>query len=281
MWRTKQDVPQTNKIAALEEAGFFEDCKEAWAEETKTYEPKRVLNDHAPLSVELGMLLEREKIGFLKNPAAVVINVSITAFLGVVFGVIFFQVGQADRSDPTVIQSQLGAVINILISTMFGQSQVALSEFPTERPMFLREYSTRHYSVVTYFASRLVTEAFQTLLATTVQALIVFFMIGFQQSFLQFLSVSFSLAMTSTAVSVLLGSFFSDPESARSMFTVRHSLMCLPLRHSNNSSIFAFCSLLWSHKCTSRVSSSQSRSSLSVCAGLNIYVPSPTRRAWP
>jgi ABC-2 type transporter len=158
----------------------------------------------------------------LKNPAVIIINISITAFLALVFGLIFNRVGaNTDRADPTVVQSQLGAIINILISTMFGQSQTALTSFPAERPMFIREYATRHYGVVPYFLSRLATEAFQTLLATTIQAIIAYYMIGFQQTFWQFLTVTFSLAMTSTAVAVLLGSFFSDRTAAEAMFTVR------------------------------------------------------------
>lgn len=223
-----------NELKSLALAGFFKKDTRTLVEAAE-YTVKKT-TDHAPLSVELAMLLEREKIGLLKNPAAVIINFMITAFLGLVFGVIFYGVGQADRSDPTVVQSQLGALINIMISTMMGQSQVALSTFPTERPMFVREYSTRHYSVLTYFVSRLTTEAVQTFLATLLQALVVFWMIGFQQSFWAFLATSFSLAMTSTAVSVLLGSFFSDEEAARSTFTVRYDHVPLPPRRSNQSS---------------------------------------------
>jgi hypothetical protein len=47
---------------------------------------------------------------------------------------------------------------------MFGTAQPALLGFPAERPVFLREYSTNHYSVVSYFASRLTMEALITAL---------------------------------------------------------------------------------------------------------------------
>ena len=64
------------------------------------------------------------------------------------------------------------------------------------------------------------TEALYSFVAVFVQAVIVFWMIGFQQTFLQFLSVLYALCMTSTAVSVLLGSIFSDSKLAASMFTM-------------------------------------------------------------
>jgi hypothetical protein len=50
----------------------------------------------------------------------------------------------------------------VLLMGMFGTAQPALLGFPAERPVFLREYSTNHYSVVSYFASRLTMEAFLT-----------------------------------------------------------------------------------------------------------------------
>ena len=51
-----------------------------------------------------------------------------------------------------------------MVIGMFGTAQPALLSFPAERPVFLREYSTNHYSVVSYFFSRLTMEALLTAL---------------------------------------------------------------------------------------------------------------------
>jgi len=135
-----------------------------------------------------------------------------------VFGIIFYQIGAKDRTDPIVVQSQLGALMNINMSTMMGQSQTALIVFAAERALFLREYATDHYGIVPYFVSHLATEALQCSVAMMVQALIAYFMIGFQQSFVEFLLVTFALAMTTTAVAVLLGAASSDIKTAQAMF---------------------------------------------------------------
>lgn len=121
---------------------------------------------------------------------------------------------------PQDVQAQVGAITNILISTMFGQAQGALMAFPSERPLFLREYSTNHYGVVPYFISKLGTEAFRASLAITVQTAITYFMIGFQLNIFTFFAIQFSLAMTSQAIAVFLGSNFSDPDSANQFFTI-------------------------------------------------------------
>jgi hypothetical protein len=64
-----------------------------------------------------------------------------------------------------------------------GQSQPALFIFAAERPVFLREYSTNHYNIIPYFLSHLWTEALQSFVAMFAQALIVYWMIGFQMTF--------------------------------------------------------------------------------------------------
>ena len=88
---------------------------------------------------------------------------------------------------------------------MFGTAQPALLAFPDERPVFLREYSTNHYSVISYFLSRLLMEAFVTFMQVLVSTIISYFMIGFQCSFISFLVIAYALAMASTALAVLLG----------------------------------------------------------------------------
>jgi hypothetical protein len=55
-------------------------------------------------------------------------------------------------------------MVMILMMSMFGTAMPTLLSFPEERPVFLREYSTNHYSVIAYFMSRLAMEALITFL---------------------------------------------------------------------------------------------------------------------
>ena len=52
----------------------------------------------------------------------------------------------------------------ILMMSMFGTAMPTLLSFPEERPVFLREFSTNHYGTISYFISRLATEAIITFL---------------------------------------------------------------------------------------------------------------------
>jgi hypothetical protein len=195
------------------------------------------------------MLLQREINSMIRNPAPMIANVCITAVLALIFGIIFFGVGREDRTNflvswfcrisvgsstqrPNnssiitwilfiylqVVQAQLGAVVNVLMSVMMGQSQTALLTFSSDRPVFLREYATNHYTILPYFLSKLVAEVISSFAAVVVLVLITYYMIGIQMNIFIFFLISYTLALTTTAVCVLLGSACTDPKIATAFF---------------------------------------------------------------
>jgi ABC-2 type transporter len=105
----------------------------------------------------------------------------------------------------------------VIMMSMFGTAQPALLSFPQERPVFLREYSTDHYSVFSYFLSRLSMEAFITALQILVQAVITYFLISFKSDFWIYYLNMYALAMASTAIAVLLGCSVEDPKLGQEM----------------------------------------------------------------
>ena len=110
------------------------------------------------------MLFTRELNNLGRDTAAVGARFGLTIFLGTLIGTIFLNVGETDSSVPSNINSHFGALIMVMLMSMFGTAQPALLAFPEERPVFLREFSTNHYSVISYFASRFTMEAFITAL---------------------------------------------------------------------------------------------------------------------
>jgi hypothetical protein len=80
-----------------------------------------------------------------------------------------------------------------------------LLAFPDERPVFIREYSTNHYSVLSYFACRLILEATVTFIQIWVAVIITYHLLSVTMNIFLFFSIIYVLAMASTAVAVLLG----------------------------------------------------------------------------
>lgn len=169
------------------------------------------------LQTQILWLFYRELKNLFRDTTAVGARFGSTIFLSCLVGALFFDVGSSDSSVPTNLQSHFGALIMVGLMSMFGTAEPALLSFPDERPVFLREYSTNHYSVVSYFISRLSMEAFLTGLQVLVLLAITFYMINLQGSFEMFFVSVYSLAMGSTAVSVMLGCSVEDPKLAQEM----------------------------------------------------------------
>jgi ABC-2 type transporter len=219
------NVAQANPIQQLDKDGFFpKDTRKLPEPFVETMEGKDELGitltehhlqggfDERPpnLLIQVAMLFTRELRNLRRDTAAVGARFGLTIFLGLLIGLIFRNVGKADRDVPQNLNSIFGALLMVLLMSMFGTAQPALLAFPEERPVFLREYSTNHYSVVSYFMARFTMEAVITGLQVLVQLLITYFFIGFESSFGMLWATVYSLAMSSTALSVLLGKFESQ-----------------------------------------------------------------------
>jgi ABC-type multidrug transport system permease subunit len=105
----------------------------------------------------------------------------------------------------------------VMMMGMMGTAMQTLLAFPQQRPIFVREYSTNHYSVVSYFLSRFTVEAVVTALQVLVMVIITFWLVGFQSNFGMFYLNIYGLAMASSAISIMLGSVVEDPKLAQEM----------------------------------------------------------------
>jgi len=169
------------------------------------------------MRTQVSLLFGRELKNLKRDVTAVAARFGLTTFLGVLVGIIFYDVGASDSAINSNLQSHFGAMIMVLLMSMFGTAQPALLAFPAERPVFLREYSTNHYSAASYFLSRFTVEATITAAQVFWQLIIQYWMIGFQGGFGMFFATVYSLAMASTALGVLLGCSVEDPKLGQEM----------------------------------------------------------------
>lgn len=108
------------------------------------------------------MLFSRELQNIKRDKTVLLARVVLTIVIALFAGFVFFQVGEADSTEYFFLHSQFGAVTTLCAVMMILTSQTALMVFPAERPVFLREYTTDHYSVASYFTSRLALESVVT-----------------------------------------------------------------------------------------------------------------------
>lgn len=163
---------------------------------------------HVSFVTEVRLLFKRELKNTIRNKL-VRARFALTTFISLLVGCIFFGVGSGQD-----INSHFGSMVMMLMISMFSTALPTLVGFSDERPVFLREYSTNHYSVVSYFISKLVAEALITLIQVLEILLVVFFLVDLQGSFAEFVAIEFTLAMASTATAVLVGCSVEDPKMA-------------------------------------------------------------------
>lgn len=223
-------VAQANPIEVLDEAGFFAagtnggDNKQHEGPKTITSNSNTItketnktassLNNHVGFGVQTRLLFDREIKKLWRDKFSFLTRVGSSVVFGLLFGFIFLNVGQSSYEDYPEVMASFGAIANLLISTMFGVAQSSLTEFPKDRPVFLREYSTNHYSVLPYFVAKFTMECILILLQVSAQLVASFFLMGFQMNFFYFLAVNFMLAIASTSIGVFIGSSVEDPAVA-------------------------------------------------------------------
>jgi ABC-2 type transporter len=177
------NVAQSTTLEQLKSSGFSpKDTRrigEAFTSEegkdalgiTLTRRSKVGVEDNRPVGMltEIRMLFGREALNFRRDVGALGTRFGLDIFLSILIGIIFLNVGKSNSANQQNLQSHFGALIMVMLMSMFGTAQPALLAFPEERPVFLREYSTNHYNVFSYFLSRLTMEAFITFLQITLQ----------------------------------------------------------------------------------------------------------------
>lgn len=113
--------------------------------------------------------------------------------------------------------NEFGAIVGIGIAAFFGSAQPLLLSFPLERPVFLREYSSNMYSVVSYFLAKTIVELGVTLGQNIALWLIVFFTLQFRAGIvglLMLIGTTWLMAVSASSMALWVGCIVSTPSSA-------------------------------------------------------------------
>jgi len=223
-------VAQKESIERLETAGFFpvndfstHFPKQAGSKDNNTksddgslekLDASAAASDRVGFVTQTKWLFAREAQNFRRNIHPLKTRTGMTLMVSLLCGCLFFEAAKKDLTSFSNIQSAFGALLLALMANMFSTTLPALVAFPEERPVFLREYSGGCYTVVAYFVSRFTMEVVVTAVQVTISTLITYFMVGFSQPYGLFWLVSYAMAMTSTALGVLVGSSVADPTVA-------------------------------------------------------------------
>jgi ABC-2 type transporter len=117
---------------------------------------------------QIQVLLTRERLSFLRFPITFLFTLLVSVFLCVLSGILFLGVGAKPVTDDGVISGILGSVVNTMLLTMMLNAGIINASVIYEKQLFLREYATDHYAVISFMATKFIVESIQTMLITLV-----------------------------------------------------------------------------------------------------------------
>ena len=198
----------SNKLSAI--GGSFSSKKKS--EQTDEAKPNSL--------VQAWWLTIREFRALYRDTGSLIGRFAGTAFLNVLFAVIFLHAGDQLRQGYTV-QSHFGAMVQIWIGALFGAAQPALLLFPLERIVFIREKATGTYGTVPYVFAKLLVELPVSFLTALLTMLVSYWTIGFIGNFFYLTLSLWALMLASTSTAYIMGSVVSTPKVNFQSFLVR------------------------------------------------------------
>lgn len=178
----------------------------------------------------LGTLMWRDVLNIRRNPLLVRSRIVQTAVIALIAGGLFWKL----ESDYTLkglskgFNSKNGAFFFLSVSAFMSSLSPMILTFPLEKGVFLKEQSSKMYSVGSYFLSRNLVEIPYLLIFPMITSLVVYWMIDLRSSaecFFIFYFFQLLCVLAGTSFGLFTSSFFSDPKTASGMVP----LVVLPL----------------------------------------------------
>ena len=122
-------------------------------------------------------LLERNIIGLLRNPAALIGRIIISVFVAAFMLMVFWKNGE----DPDKTIEVTSSIFFTCIAQLALYEFATVLEFQKERGVFIREYTSHMYGTVSYYMSKLALELPLLLALPLLENSMTFWGIGYRE----------------------------------------------------------------------------------------------------
>ncbi|KAJ3103626.1 hypothetical protein HDU97_009965 [Phlyctochytrium planicorne] len=161
-------------------------------------------------------LLGRNFKESFRNPAIIGATLGQGVFMCVVVGFIFYRLDLSQAG----IQNRLGALFFLVVNQTFGVVMPLIGTIPLERPIILRERAGGSYQASAAFFAKWISSIPLTLIGTSILALPVYWIIGFQSSvnnYGTFYVILLVHSFAANAMGTMIGSGVKTPQIGQIM----------------------------------------------------------------
>ncbi|KAJ3101116.1 hypothetical protein HDU97_001641 [Phlyctochytrium planicorne] len=161
-------------------------------------------------------LLGRNFKESFRNPAIIGATLGQGVFMCIVVGFIFYRLDLSQAG----IQNRLGALFFLVVNQTFGVVMPLIGTIPLERPIILRERAGGSYQASAAFFAKWISSIPLTLVGTSILALPVYWIIGFQSSvknYFTFYVILLVHSFAANAMGTMIGSGVRTPQIGQIM----------------------------------------------------------------
>lgn len=169
--------------------------------------------------LQLSAQVKRELLMHRRDVHRLVTRYGTVTFIFLLMGCVFYQAGNQANEGYT-LTTHYGAVVNILITSLFSASQPPLTTFASDRAVFEREYSTRTYSSISYLLSKMVTESVMFVVEAFNILAVIYWLMGLQGNFFVLVFLVFLTQIVVASMALALGAATKDAKQAQAISPV-------------------------------------------------------------
>eukprot|EP00026_Physarum_polycephalum_P005101 Phypoly_transcript_05129.p1 GENE.Phypoly_transcript_05129~~Phypoly_transcript_05129.p1 ORF type:complete len:566 (+),score=66.71 Phypoly_transcript_05129:42-1700(+) len=152
------------------------------------------------------LLFGRSVKNVYRNPLATIARVIQAIVLGIIVGWVFFHIGMGQNST----QDKTGGIFLLTMGQSFPVATAVIALFIIERDVYFREHKSGMYRTSTYYFSKIISEFPMTIISTSIQGLITYWMMGLNGTagrFFTFILLMCLIALITSAIGILVSAF--------------------------------------------------------------------------
>ena len=147
----------------------------------------------------------------VRNPAMLRMRIGFTFVISFFVSSVFWKL-KPDKFEG--IYGRIGFFLFVVINIFMTQVMGTILSFPVERSVFIREYSTRMYSIGSYYVSKNLIETPFLVFFTAILVTIIYFTAGLRKDgaehFFIYFAITIIHALSAQSLGYVLGTLFSD-----------------------------------------------------------------------
>mmetsp|Transcript_30079 Transcript_30079/g.47826 ORF Transcript_30079/g.47826 Transcript_30079/m.47826 type:complete len:623 (+) Transcript_30079:34-1902(+) len=166
-----------------------------------------------PFYVEVDMLVRREFRSFYRNKTSIKTRLIVCIVQNILFSCVFLWAGNF-YSPTYTVTTHFASFTNVIVQVMFATGEPVMLELPSEKLVFIRDYSTKTYSAGAYLLAKVIIELPVALFMSIFIVVLTYFLQTWHGNFFEFVFSVWLLMLVAVSLAWAVGAWAKDANHA-------------------------------------------------------------------